>query len=430
MNKNPIQGIRLIGRVALSLALAGVLMAAPLSATAQQKFTDWGWPQPYEKVSDKSVTWLKEKGWWPLQVAFQSPWSGQNTVNIVMDKEGLLAKRGVEAKWQHFASGPAINEVIVAARFQVGNGGNFPFTSLLDKNIPVKTIAIMSPNLLHALVIPLDSPLKSIKDLKGSNPPATIGIVTGSSAEFYFQMALKQNGVEVGKDVILKNMPPGEQMALPKGLAGVVPWDPTPTLMAEERKNGKIIDPIFPYNMYEGQLYVRDELVQNVPDVVQAISDAAAEATLWTRLYPEKAVEHMQADPGLKNFSKAILLQQVQAYNNLYKPTYLYPHAQFWGAVNESIFDWLNQQKRLTRPLKGADFAAAVDARFMEKTFAKLGWAVPKEPVFLPKGWTGTPGKLPYPEYAHPLNTKAPQPFPEKGDLTKEWAFGGKTLKP
>jgi ABC-type nitrate/sulfonate/bicarbonate transport system substrate-binding protein len=315
-----------------------VSLAVPGICVAQAKSTEWGWPLPYERVSDKSVQWLKDKGWWPVQVAFQAPWSGQNTVNIVMDRQDMLKQRGVEAKWQAFPSGPAINEVLVAARFQVGSGGNFPFTSLLDKNIPVMAIAIESPNLLHALVVPNDSPLKSIKDLKGSNPPATVGLVTGSSAEFYFQMATQMNDIQIGKDVIMKNMPPGEQMAMPRGLAGVVAWDPTPAMMVEERKNGKIIDAIFAYNMYEGQFYVRSELVENVPDVVQAFSDAFAEATLWTRLYPEKAADLMAEDPNLKNYSKTILLQQIQAYNNLYKPTYIYPHAEFWGVVNGPFF--------------------------------------------------------------------------------------------
>jgi len=412
----------------LLVLLVGIIFIG--EAAAQQKFTDWGWPQPYEKVSDKSVEWLKSKGWWPVQVAFQAPWSGQNTTNIVMDRQGMLKSRGVEAKWQAFPSGPAINETIVSAKFQVGNGGNFPFTSLLDKNIPVKAIAILSPNLLHALVVPPDSPLKSIKDLKGSNPPATIGIVTGSSAEFYFQMAMQINGIEVGKDVILKNTPPGEQMALPKGIAGVVPWDPTPTMMVEERKNGRIIDSIFPYNMYEGQFYLRSEIVENAPDVVQAFSDAFAEATLWIRLNPEKAADLMAEDPTLKNFSKAILLQQIRAYNNLYKPTHIYPHAAFWGAVNETIFKWLHGQNRITRPLVAKDFADAVDARYMDRTFAKLGWAVPKQPPFLPAGWKGDPGKPPFPEYMHAINTKTPQPFPEKGDLVKAWSFGGKSFAP
>lgn len=412
--------------------LAAVLaLLVVLPAVAQQQtFTDWGWPMPYERVSDKSVQWLKDKGWWPVQVAYQAPWSGQNTTNIVMDRQAMMKSRGVEAKWQAFASGPAINETIVAARFQVGNGGNFPFTSLLDKNVPVRAIAILSPNLLHALVVPPDSPLKSIRDLKGSNPPATIGIVTGSSAEFYFQMAMQVNGIEVGKDVILKNTPPGEQMALPKGIAGVVPWDPTPTMMVEERKNGRIIDSIFPYNMYEGQFYVRSEIAENAPDVVQAFSDAFAEATLWIRLNPEKAADLMAEDPSLKNFSKAILLQQIRAYNNLYKPTHIYPHAQFWGAVNETIFTWLHGQKRITQPLKAKDFAAAVDEKYMRRTFEKLGWAVPRQPPFIPAGWKGDPAKPPFPDYVHAINTKEPQPFPEKGDLVKSWSFGGKTYTP
>jgi sulfonate transport system substrate-binding protein len=411
----------------LALAIAALAVASPVAA---QQSTEWGWPQPYEKVSDKSVAWLKEKGWWPITVAFQPPWSGQNTTNIVMDREGLLAKRGVEAKWQAFPSGPAINEVVVSARAQVGNGGNFPFTSLIDKKVPVKMLAVVSPNLMHALVVPLDSPIKTMADLKGGAEPATIGIVTGSSAEFYFQMAAQVHGLQMGKDVILKNMPPGEQMALPKGLAGVVPWDPTPTLMVEERKNGRIVDTVFAYNIYEGNFYVRQEIIDNAPDVAQAFADAYVEAVLWIRLYPEKAADLMAEDPNLKNFSKAILLQQIKAYNLLYKPTYVYPDAKFWGAANEPIFDWLFQQKRIQNPLKGKDFEAAVDASFMDKTFAKLGWTIPKQPVFLPANWSHQLDKLPYPEYLNPMNSKDPQPFPEKGELTKAWTFAGKNYTP
>lgn len=416
-------------RRSLALGLAMTVLA-PIAGVSAQQFSEWGWPQPYEKVSDKSVAWLKEKGWWPLQVAFQAPWSGQNNINIAMDKLGLLTKRGLEGKWQAFASGPAINEVLVSAKFQVANSGNFPFTSLLDKEIPVKTIALVTPNILHAVIVPNDSKIQSLKDLKGSNPPATIGLVTGSSAEFYFQMAAQVNGLQIGKDVILKNMPPGEQMALPKGIDAVVPWDAAASMITVERKTGRAIDTIYAYNMYEGNFVVRQELVANVPDVVQALSDAYLEATLWVRLNPEESVKQLQEDPSLKNFTKDILVQQTRAYGQLYKPTFIYPHDAFWGAANEPIFNWLHQNKRIQRPLKAADFAKSVDASFMAKSFAKVGWAVPKQPPFIPDGWKGALDKLPYPEYATPVNLKTPQPFPEKGDLVKPWSFGGKSFTP
>ena len=345
--------------------LAGLVGAAGLlsaSSFAQaQSFTPWGWPLPYQKVSDKSVAWLKEKGWWPLQVAFQSPWSGQNNIAIVMDKEGLLAKRGIEMKLTAFGSGPAVNEVLVSGKVQVASAGNFPYTSLLDKQIPVKVIALITPNILHATIVPLDSKVKSLADFKGANPPATIGIVTGSSAEFYFQMAIEVAGLKIGQDVILKNMPIGEQMALPKGIDAVVPWDAGASMIVQDRKNGRIVDSIYPYNMYEGNFVVRQELIDNVPDVVQALSDAYVESLLWTRNDLDGTVKLLQADPSLKNFSKDILIQQTRTYNDLYKPTFVYPHAKFWGEANEPIFNWLYKLKRIQRPLKAADFEVIED---------------------------------------------------------------------
>ncbi|MDE2395985.1 MAG: ABC transporter substrate-binding protein, partial [Burkholderiales bacterium] len=252
----------------------------------------------------------------------------------------------------------------------------------------------------------------------------------GSSAEFYFQMSAQINGIEIGRDVILKNMAPGEQMAMPRGITAVVAWDPTPTLMVQERKNGRIVDSIFPYNIYEGQFFLRSEIVDNAPDVAQAFADAFAEATLWTRLYPEKAADLLAEDATLKNVPRNILLQQVKAYSTLYKPTHIFPDAAFYGRVNEPIFKWLYQAKRITRPLTGADFAAAVDERFMRKTFDKLGWAVPRQPPYLPAGWAGTPDKPPYPEYLDMLNTHEPQVFPQPGDLTRPWSFGGHSYQP
>jgi sulfonate transport system substrate-binding protein len=171
-------------------------------------------------------------------------------------------------------------------------------------------------------------------------------------------------------------------------------------------------------------------LIENVPDVAQAFSDAFAEATLWTRLNPEKATGLMAEDPTLKNYSKQILLQQVHAYSNLYKPTSIYPLAAFYGQVNEPIFKWLFKFKRITRPLTGADFADAVDERFMRNTFAQLGWAVPKSPPFLPTDWKGVPSQPPYPEYLNALHATGPQPFPGPGDLTKAWEFNGKVHRP
>lgn len=414
--------------------IAAAAMFAALNCgvvpVAAQSFTDWGWPQPYEKVSDKSVAWLKQKGWWPIGVGWQGPFSGQNTINVVMDKAGLLEKRGLEAKFQAFAAGPDVNEAVASARVQVGNGGNFPFTSLLDRGVPVRAIAVVAPNLKHSTVVPLNSPIKKLADFKGSNPPATIGIVTGSSAEFYFTQAAEVVGLQIGKDVILKNMPPGEQLLMAKGIGAVVPWEPSVTIITDDRKTGKEADTIFPYNFYEGMFYVRQELIDNVPDVVQAISDAFMEATLWIRLNPGKAADFLAAEPMLKVYGKPLLLQQTELYNNLYKPTYSFPFAKLWGEENARIAKWLKDRNRLTKTLTAKDYEESFDVQFMTKTYEKLGWKIPTQAPFLPANWSGKIGQLPYPTYANVNTLKSPQAWPEAGDLTKPWAFNGKTYNP
>jgi sulfonate transport system substrate-binding protein len=347
-----------------------------------------------------------------------------------MSKMDLLAKRGIESKFQVFAAGPDVNEAVAAGRVQAANAGNFPLTSLLDRGIPVKVLAIESPNLRHATVVPIDSPLKSLADFKGSNPPATIGIVTGSSSEFYFTQAAQVTGLEIGKDVILKNMPPSEQILMAKGIAAVVPWEPSVTIVTDERKTGKEIDTIFPYNFYQGFFYVRQELIDNAPDVVQAISDAFMEATLWIRLNPDRAADLLTEEPTLKAYGRPLLLQQTTLYNNFYKPTASYPFAGFWSQEDARIAVWLKSRNRIVHTLTAKDYENAFDERFMKKTYEKLGWKVPAQPPFLPAGWAGKVGSLPYPAYLNVQTQKEPQQWPEPGDLTRAWPFNGKIYTP
>ncbi len=122
---------------------------------------------PMRKFPTNQLTWLKQKGWWPLGFGWQGPFSGQNTINVVMDKAELLEKRGLETKFQVFAAGPDVNEAVASARIQVGNGGNFPFTSLLDRGVPVRAIAVVAPNLKHSTVVPVDSPIKKLSRFQG-----------------------------------------------------------------------------------------------------------------------------------------------------------------------------------------------------------------------------------------------------------------------
>lgn len=410
--------------IGLSLGLPQGVWAADAADPA-----DWGWVGPYDKVSDKSVAWLKEKGWWPLTIGFQPPWTGHNAINIAVDRLGLLAKRGVEQKLQGFLSGPELIEAFTAARIQFGATGNFPYHSLVDRKVPLKGV-LNYPLLTHAVIVPNDSPLQSLADLRGGKEPAVIGLVTGSSAEFYFQAAAQVHGLRIGSDVVLKNMPLSEQLQLPKGVAAVVPWDHTASLITQDRKTGRAIDTSHSYNVYEGVGFVRQELIDNVPDVVQALTDAYLEAVLWVRRHPVEAVRFLKEDPALKAIPENFLSAQLTQNVLLFKPTFLVPDPTFWAAESERIRAWLKERKRLARDISNAEYASTYAPDFIRASVAKLGWAIPTRPIYFPKDWPGKVGLLPYPPYFNQNSGAEPQPFPAAGDLVKPWSFAGKVYNP
>jgi ABC-type nitrate/sulfonate/bicarbonate transport system substrate-binding protein len=411
--------------LALSTSAAAIVGGYNRSVAQPSSFTQWGWPQPYQLISDTSIKWLKEKGWWPLAIGNQPAFTG---LPAAVGK-GFFTARGLEVLVNAFLSGPAINEATVAGRVQAGLEGNFPYTTLLSREFPVRCVAIANPNVKHATLVPSDSPLRSLTDLKTMSDKPSFGIVVGSSAEFYFSEALRSHGLDASKDVILKNMKPTDMLIMPAGLTGFVQWDPYVWDNLLLRKNARQIDSIFDYNFYMGNLWVRSELIENVPDVVQAIVDGYAEGILFTRYDLPAANQVFQSDVMYRGYPPEIINLINDKLNNLYKPNWFFPDQKFWAAENGRVAAWLHQTGRLQKLITPQDYHANFAPQFATETLRKLGWKVPERPCFLPKDWSGTVGKPPYPKYDNEDTLAASQPFPTMEDLERDWMFAGKLYR-
>src|ERR1700681_4989560 len=81
---------KFLGTVA---ATAGGLLLGDLAnsdgarAQSDQKFTEWGWPQPYDQISPKSKQWLESKGWWPINAGGGVVWSGEEMINNILQQD-------------------------------------------------------------------------------------------------------------------------------------------------------------------------------------------------------------------------------------------------------------------------------------------------------------------------------------------------------
>ena len=79
----------------------------------------------------------------------------------------LLERRGIETEWRTFVAAGFSNEAFIPGRIQIANTGALGVLALLTNKVPTRALAVHSPALTHAATVPLDSPLKSLADLKG-----------------------------------------------------------------------------------------------------------------------------------------------------------------------------------------------------------------------------------------------------------------------
>src|SRR2546430_797644 len=309
-----------------SLLASGLGQARP--AVAQPQFTEWGWPLPYEQISTKSRQWLQGKGWWPLNAGFIVMWSGEELLGSILMNEKLLEKRGLEMKWQTFVAAGFSNEAFIPGRTQVANTGALGVLALLANNVPTRALATQTPGITHEALVPLDSPLKSLSDLKDQKVlkrPAVVGTTTGSTNHFGFIAASHHLGLKENQDFTLRSLPPGELATMPKGLDVTTIWEPHASNSVEVLKTSRRLESLNPYYLYSGYYYTRREVEENAPDVAQALTDAFVEAILWGKANTEKAMSELFALPQYASVNKALNKRMSGLYFFWPKPTVYYP---------------------------------------------------------------------------------------------------------
>jgi sulfonate transport system substrate-binding protein len=422
-----------LGTLALG-DVAALGAARAEGAAGATKFTDWGWPQPYEQISPKSKQWLESKGWWPLNAAWIVVWSGEEMIGTVLQNEKLLEKRGIETKWQTFVAAGFSNEAFIPGRVQLANTGGLGVLALLSNKVPTRALAVHSPGITHAATVPLDSPLKSLADLKGAKVlkrAAVVGTTTGSTNHFAFIAAAHYLGLTENQDFTLRSTPPGDLATGPKGLDVYTIWEPHVSYSTDVLKVTRLLESLDPYYIYSGYYYTRQEIEDNAPDVVQLMTDAFIEAVLWAKANPEKAVDALMSNAAYGRLNRDLIKKMSERYLFWPKPTVYYPFDDIngiWPKEEARISDWAFETGAVKNKVTSTDWLNVRRTSYMRTTFDKLGWKVPAQPPFLSRDFGGV-GNLPYKPYSAAL-LHGPAAFPEPGELTKPWTFMGKTYQP
>lgn len=240
-----------------------------------------------------------------LNIAYQ-PVIGFLPMYVLKDSNQLqdaLKEAGyddVEVTFTEFESGPPENEAFASGLQDIGVMGNVPAVSAIAAGQERSIIGIAyNGEKTEAVLVPEDSEISSVKDLKGKK----IGLVVGSIAQNFIDVLLKENDLTT-QDVELVNLSTGEQQqALAAGqVDAVATWEPTITKI-EAAKTGKILADGTDIFLGENPIVARTEYTSQNPEIVQIFleqyKEAAEELDKNKEQYEEKYAETLGLEADL-----------------------------------------------------------------------------------------------------------------------------------
>ncbi|MGM5060035.1 sulfonate ABC transporter substrate-binding protein [Rhizobium sp. 814_E9_N1_1] len=255
---------------------------------------------------------------------------------VLLKGKGLLEKKlksiDYTVEWTEFPGGPQLLEALNAGAVDFGSTGETPPIFAQAANAPLVYIAHEPPAPRgEAILVPKDSPIKSVADLKGKK----IAFTKGSNVHYLLVKALEEAGLTY-EDVEPSFLAPADgRAAFEKGAVDAwVIWDPFQAaaevaIEARELRNGEGIVPN--HQFYLGTTSLVDGHAQAIDVLIDAISEidewtksdtAAAAAELSPSVgIPEpvlvKALERQSY--GIKSLDDTVVAQQQSIADTFFK---------------------------------------------------------------------------------------------------------------
>lgn len=157
-----------------------------------------------------------------LRIGYQKGWLS------ILKGRGTLEKRltplGVAITWTEFNAGPVQLEALNVGSIDFGDVGEAPPIFAQAAGAPLVYVGATVPRPhLEAVIVPKDSPIKTVADLKGKR----IAFNKGSNVQYLLVKLLEKNGLKYSDVTPIFLPPPDARAAFQKGAVDAwIIWDP------------------------------------------------------------------------------------------------------------------------------------------------------------------------------------------------------------
>ncbi|MBN8973850.1 MAG: sulfonate ABC transporter substrate-binding protein [Rhizobiales bacterium] len=210
--------------------------------------------------------------------------------------EDKLKPLGYKVSWTEFPSGPPLLEALNVGAIDFGIAGETPPIFAQTAGAPLVYLAYDPPAPQgEAILVPKDSPLKTVADLRGKK----VALNKGSNVHYLLVRALEHAGLKY-TDVKTHFLAPSDALAaFSQGAVDAwVIWDPYEAA-AEASTGARILaDGTGLVANYQFYFSSKDFLAKN-PQAVDVTLEALTEVDEWTKNNIEKVAELLSPSVGL-----------------------------------------------------------------------------------------------------------------------------------
>jgi sulfonate transport system substrate-binding protein len=223
------------------------------------------------------------------------------------DLEKKLAPLGYQVEWKEFPSGPPLIEAINVGAIDFGHAGEAPPIFAQAAGVPFVYVAHEPPAPKgEAILIPRDSPIKTLADLRGKK----VALNKGSNVHYLLVKALESAGVKYSEIELAFLAPADARAAFERGAVDAwVIWDPYQAAAeiatgARTLADGTGLAP-------NHQFYLASEKFAGTnPQMVDAILAALVNIDVWASGREKVVAEELSAGIGIPAPVLAVALKR------------------------------------------------------------------------------------------------------------------------
>lgn len=211
--------------------------------------------------------------------------------------EEQLEPKGVKVEWIHFSAGPQLLEAMNVGSIDIGHTGNTPPIFAQAAKTPLLYIGAGTPKPENeAIVVPNDSPIRTVEDLKGKK----VALNKGSNVHYLLLQALHKEGLTFA-DIEPVYLPPADARAAftKKSVDAWVIWDPYYSA-AEADLGVRTITDAQDYTTNREFILSTDDFAEKHAEEVKIILEEVEKTTDFYNEHPKETAQLLSEQIGME----------------------------------------------------------------------------------------------------------------------------------